>query len=77
MNLYLLTQGVNNGYDTYDSCIVCAKSEEDAKTITPNNQEFGERYTSWAYSINDVKAELIGKAIKQKRGVILASFNAG
>jgi hypothetical protein len=77
MNLYLLTQNVNNDYDTYDSCIVCAESEEDAKTITPNNSPFGGLYTSWAYSINDVKAELIGRAINQKRGIILASFNAG
>lgn len=27
--LYLLTQNVNRGYDTYASCVVCAESEEE------------------------------------------------
>ena len=27
MNLYLLTQDVNMGWDTYDSAIVCAESD--------------------------------------------------
>ena len=36
MNLYLLTQDVNNSYDTYDSAIVCADDEEDARFISPD-----------------------------------------
>lgn len=36
MNIYLLEQGINNGYDTYDSCIVYAKSEEEARNIHPS-----------------------------------------
>lgn len=35
MNIYLIWQTVNRGYDTYDSVVVCAESEEDAKTIYP------------------------------------------
>ena len=36
MNLYLLTQDVNMDWDTYDSVIVCAESEEEAVKIHPN-----------------------------------------
>ena len=38
MNLYLLTQDVNMGWDTYDSAIVCAESEEEAVKIHPNGE---------------------------------------
>lgn len=34
--LYKLSQDVNNGYDTYDSIIVCAYSEQDARKIHPS-----------------------------------------
>lgn len=37
MNLYLLTQDIVDGYDTYDSVVVVAESEEDAKTIHPSS----------------------------------------
>ena len=33
MNLYLLTQDVNMDWDTYDSAIVCAESEEEAAKV--------------------------------------------
>ena len=35
MKLFLISQDENNGYDTYDSAVVCAKDEEAAKRITP------------------------------------------
>ena len=74
MKLYLLTQSVNNGYD---SCIVCAKNEADAKTITPDGKELTSMFSDWAKP-EDVTCEEIGTANKaQVRGVILASFNAG
>ena len=81
MKLYLLAQDDNNDYDTYDSCIVCAEDEEDAKTITPDGGVYSEpvsRYTSWAKSKDNISCVEIGEANdKQVRGVILASFNAG
>ncbi len=81
MKLYLLAQDDNNDYDTYDSCIVCAENEEDAKTITPNGGVYTEpvgQYTDWAKSKDNIFCEEIGEANdKQVRGVILASFNAG
>jgi hypothetical protein len=81
MNLYLLTQEVNTGYDSFDSTVVCAESLEDAKTISPygeectNKQDY--RYDSWC-KLDDVVARLIGVASDdQVRGVVVASFNAG
>lgn len=97
MHLYKLSQEINNEYDTYDSLIVCAESEEDARTISPSGNNlkgdkwFGnytrppyEEYEtddgSWvnADQVDQVKVEYIGEASKElKKGVVLASFNAG
>jgi acetone carboxylase gamma subunit len=83
MNLYLLTQNANEKYDTYDSCIVVADSEDEARYIHPsayckdaNWYEF-KNYTSWTHPIN-VGVEFIGVAVPElRKGVVLASFNAG
>lgn len=85
LKLYLLTQNDNNGYDTYDSCIVCAKDEKEAKTISPEGGIFvettGKRVslrTSWALRSSSITCEEIGTANEnQKKGVILSSFNEG
>jgi hypothetical protein len=75
MKLWLLTQNVNGGYDTYDSCVVAEESEVTAKLITPGESNW--EYT-WA-APKDVKALMIGEAaLGITRGqVICASFNAG
>ena len=36
MNLYLLQQEENRGFDTYDALVVAAESEDDAIRIYPN-----------------------------------------
>jgi hypothetical protein len=73
MKLYLLEQKDNNDYDTYDSCLVCAENEADARTIEPN-----EDVNDWALSKDSITCKEIGEANdKQERGVIIASFNAG
>ena len=88
LKLYLLIQNDNNGYDTYDSCVVCAKDEKEAKTISPEGGIFVEttgkkssRYTpwsTWAKRASSITCEEIGTANEnQKKGVVLASFNAG
>ena len=82
MNLYLLTQDDADGYDTYDSAIVCAENEKIATSICPSYYD-GEqwdqtRYRSWASSPDLVHVKLIGVADNSiSRGVVLASFNAG
>ncbi len=80
MKLYLLSQNDNNNYDTYDSILVCAENEADARTIAPNGEPFveNERWSSWAIKASAISCEEIGEANeKQTRGVIIASFNAG
>jgi hypothetical protein len=36
MNLYLIHQSSTNGYDTYDSAVVAAETEEEAQCIHPS-----------------------------------------
>lgn len=36
MNLYKISQDTNNGYDTYDSAIVAAESEQAARFTSPD-----------------------------------------
>jgi hypothetical protein len=77
MNLYLLSQTENRGYDTFDSCVVCAPNEEQAKTIHPRGDLNYVSGRGWA-SPDNVTATLIGVADPSvKAGVVIASFNAG
>jgi len=84
MNIYLLSQSDNRGYDTYDSCVVYAESEELARLITPNWSKFTEFNSSWASCPENVKVHYLGVAMYNgvpecgiDSGLILASFNAG
>ena len=79
MNLYLLTQDEEFGYDTYDSVVVAAKTEEDAKSIHPCTiLEWDSSGGVWPKTPESVEVKLIGKAVEgTSAGVILSSFNAG
>lgn len=37
MNIYLISQNHNNNWDTYDSAVVVAESEDIAKRMHPRN----------------------------------------
>lgn len=78
MNLYLLTWKSNQICDFYDSCVVAAETEDDAKTIPPTNSKYFEwGDEEWASCPDNVTAKLIGLEIEgTKRGVIIASFKA-
>lgn len=79
MKLYLISQNENIDYDTYDSAVVAAHNEEEASKIHPD-PPYGswEDCRDWCSSPNVVKVEYIGEAAPNvKKGVILASFNAG
>lgn len=79
-NLYLLTQNENNGYDTYDSCIVVSDTEENARLISPDPYRGFTYGGTWANSIDEVKAIKIGICNNPEYSigdVILSSFNAG
>lgn len=103
MRLYLITQNLVEGYDTYDSAVVAAESSDDARKIHPSNYvthitdgrwmgtysvsahaKAGEEYDndddggSWVKfsDIDRIAIEYLGET-DHKRGLILASFNAG
>ena len=79
MNLYLISQDKNNGYDTYDSAVVIAENEDKARLIHPNDRKWNGKeqpYDSWVDS-ELVIVELIGKSTYETSGVVCASFNAG
>jgi len=70
MNLYLISQTVNNTWDTYDCAIVCASTPEAARMIHPAQEKEWftkpwdgkeEEYGSWA-NVEDVSVDFIGVA---------------
>ncbi len=78
MNLYKISQDVNNGYDTHDSAVVAAENEEEARNTHPSCGEWGEIWSTWAERPDQVKVELLGVAKEGTNArVILSSFNAG
>ena len=88
MNLYLIRQNINRDYDTYDSAVVIANSEEEAKTIHPEGYRWKDNKWrgGWAIDLANktwchpehVTVELIGTATYGDAGdVLIASFNAG
>lgn len=80
MNIYRISQTINNWYDTYDSCIVFAESEEDARS---NNLRFDpeDRQRDWVKESqkDKLEIELLWELIpgsERDTGVVLSSFNA-
>ena len=79
MNIYKLSQTINDDYNTFDSCIVIAKNKEEAVKVHPNSyqnwdtrgQVIEDSYfkyenfniNDWA-EMEDIKVELIGIADK-------------
>jgi len=87
MNLYKISQTVNNGWDTYDSAIVAAPDADKARVMHPNGGKSDrlDRKTAgqfnmrdWVVYPSDVTVELVGVAADGiQRSVICSSFNAG
>jgi len=80
--LYLLSQDQYNGYDTYDSCVVCAADPDAARLIHPAQdstyQPKNWAASGWANAPEQINCKLIGTAEPgMEPGVICASFNAG
>lgn len=85
-NLYLLTNETVGGYDTYDSCVVCAETAEEAILISPEDNGYtkreAEKYCwgrTWCNTPDEVIYAYIGKANSTIKvgSVVIASFNAG
>lgn len=81
MNLYLIVQSVNNDWDTYDSAVVAAVDEEQARNTHPSGdyeKDWEDTNATWAYSPEQVSVRYLGPAMEgSEAGVICASFNAG
>lgn len=84
MKLWLISQTVNNDYDTFDSAVMAAETEEEARTMVPSHfgfEEWGtDRYyqSGWVSNTEEVKVQYIGDAAEgTKKSQIIASFNAG
>lgn len=70
MKLFLISQDENNGYDTCDSAVVCAKNIEGARNTAPGKAE------SWCSSPDLVTVVYLGEADGEiPPGVVLASFH--
>lgn len=68
------------GYDTYDSFIVCCKTEDEARRTHPSGTHRGSDDRTWVREeeLNLLDVECIGNANDNiEVGVVLASFNAG
>jgi len=83
MNLYLVSRDEPIGYDEFDSMLVAAESEDDARSIHPYGLEYSGDFwnaSNWVHreSVEGLNVEKIGVADEGiKRKVIIASFNAG
>ncbi len=82
--LYLIWQNEVIGYDTYDSAVVCAASEKEAKKVHPSIHEQdrwwenGRSMDNWAPFLEHINVVYLGEANeKVDFGVVCASFNAG
>lgn len=52
MKLWLISQTQNTGYDSYDSAVVAAETEEQAQKIHPSNYlVFHDEYDDWAWKM--------------------------
>lgn len=90
--LWLISQDVNGGYDTFDSAVVVAETEQQAKETFPgdyphvwkvdawyhdNGDKVDTRYGCWA-TPDQVTARYIGVARPSLPiGSVISSFNAG
>lgn len=84
MKLYKIYRDNKIDWDTYDSAIVCAIDEYDARRIHPDKEDVEsvddiekDGYDNWT-TLEHVQVAYIGEAKEGiERGVILASYNAG
>jgi len=85
MNIYRISQSNNTDYDTYDSAVVVARDEQQARHIHPDEcsaawHGAGGRWSTWADPSKvtvEYLATLPADSRLQAGAVICASFNAG
>lgn len=93
MKLWLISQNANNDWDTYDSAVVAAETEEEARRTYPNDEDIRWNGSKWLWYLDDdrvldysfscwtspdnVSVEFLADGFKGKAGPVCASFNAG
>jgi hypothetical protein len=83
VSLYLLTQRDHLGYDAYDSMVVAAYDDNQARhthpAIRPDSKVTDWKdYDCWARSPESVQVRYLGVATEGiQPGILCASFNAG
>ena len=76
LKLWLISQNEHVGLDSYDSAVVAAKTEEEARLINPDGE--WKLYSAWCSSPDKVHVEYLGIATEGvEPGIVLSSFNAG
>jgi hypothetical protein len=80
MNLYLISQTVNTNYEVFESAIVAAHSEDEARSIHPNGDLYWngkpDKFNNTWCTKEDVIVKLIGTAADNIMiGVICSNFN--
>lgn len=74
MKLYLVSQSENHNYDTYDSFVVAAASEDAARRWHPEGDWEG---CGWCSSPDKASVKYIGEAAEGVIGIVISSYNAG
>lgn len=87
MNLYLLRQDVNTHSKYFDSCVVCAENEDEAKRMHPNGIYYWNAYylqrkifqdwdKTWTSDFDRIHCMFLGIAEPRvQKGVLCSSFN--
>lgn len=77
-NLYLISRPDVADYDEYESAVVVAKSEDDARKIHPGHPRLLNTLDNSWVSPEKVIVTFLGLAKpRSRRGVVLASFISG
>ena len=88
MNIYMVTQTINDNYESYDKFIVICKNIREARMCHPQGlHSYKWNGNCWSDGVwkgdsewcnpKDVKVKLIGHSKLKTARVVLASFNAG
>jgi hypothetical protein len=85
MKLFMISQNVNNDYDTYDSAVVIADSADTAQRMHPHYVETAgvvpDGHDEWAYAEwarpEFVSVEYLGETAATMPRIICTSYNAG
>jgi len=84
LNLYHVSQGQNNDYDTYSDFVICCENEEVARNASPNDgeplteMEWKCRHSAWCNDPKHVSVRHIGVANENTpAGIVCSSYHAG